>query len=205
MTPLQINTRRKSMNPIYERISPDEIFIDERELWARLGGIGALDDGKIREVVSEISSVMSASFVADELTVAVNNGSCISTDRLIIAGASFAKIAGGCHRIIAVAATLGAGVDYLIRKKSAISVAEGFIFDAVASAMVEGLVNLATVRLTLGREHTGRFSPGYGDMPLDLQGDIINLLDAGRWLGLTLSEAKMMLPQKSVTALIGIK
>ena len=71
--------------------------------------------------------------------------------------------------------------------------------------MVEGLVNLATVRLTLGREHTGRFSPGYGDMPLDLQGDIIAILEARKWLGLTLSEAKLMSPQKSVTALIGIK
>jgi hypothetical protein len=193
------------VNPIYERVSPEEIFIDERELWARLGGVGAVDDGKIKSVVAEISSAMSAAFVADELMVAVNNGACISTDRITVASANFAKIAGGCHRVIAVAATLGAGVDYLIRKKSAISVAEGFIFDAVASAMVEGLVNLATVRLTLGREHTGRFSPGYGDMPLDIQGDIIALLDAGRRLGLTLGETKLMSPQKSVTALIGIK
>lgn len=205
MIPFANKHKEKSMNPIYERVSPEEIFIDERELWARLGGIGAVDDGKIRSVVSEISSVMSASFVADELTVAVNNGSCISTDRLTVAGSNFAKIAEGCHRIIAVAVTLGAGVDYLIRRKSVISIAEGFIFDAVASAMVEGLVNLATVRLTLGREHTGRFSPGYGDMPLDLQGDIIAILEARKWLGLTLSEAKLMSPQKSVTALIGIK
>ena len=124
------------MNPIYERVSPEEIFIDERELWARLGGVGAVDDGKIKSVVAEISSAMSAAFVADELMVAVNNGFCISTDRITVASAHFAKIAGGCHRVIAVAATLGAGVDYLIRKKSAISVAEGFIFDAGASAMV---------------------------------------------------------------------
>ncbi len=193
------------MNPIYERVSPEEIFIDERELWARLGGIGAIDDEKIRSVVAELSGVMSAAYVADELTVAVNNGSCISTDRMTIAGSAFAKIAGGCHKVVAVAATLGAGVDFLIHKKSVISAAEGFIFDAVASAMAEGLVNLANVRLTLGREHTGRFSPGYGDMPLSLQGEIITLLDAGRRLGLALGETKLMSPQKSVTALIGIK
>jgi cobalamin-dependent methionine synthase I len=42
-------------------------------------------------------------------------------------------------------------------------------------------------------------------MPLDLQGDIIAILEARKWLGLTLSEAKLMSPQKSVTALIGIK
>ena len=193
------------MNLIYERVSPEEIFIDERELWARLGGIGAIEDEKIKSVVADLTSVMSAAFVADELSVTVNNGVCVSTDRMTIAGADFAKIAGGCHRVIAVAATLGAGVDFLIRKKSAISISDGFIYDAVASAMVEGLVNLATVRQCSGREHTGRFSPGYGDMPLDLQGDIITLLDAGRRLGITLNESKLMSPSKSVTALMGIK
>ena len=193
------------MNLIYERVSPGEIFIDERELWARLGGIGALNDEKIKSTVSDLSSVMSAAFVAEELLVAVNNGACVSTDRITIAGADFAKIAGGCHRVVAVAATLGAGVDFLIRKKSAVSISDGFIYDAVASAMVEGLVNLATVRVCSGREHTGRFSPGYGDMPLDLQGDIIGLLDAGKRLGLALNESKLMSPSKSVTAFIGIK
>jgi cobalamin-dependent methionine synthase I len=71
--------------------------------------------------------------------------------------------------------------------------------------MVEGLVNLATVRTTSGKEHTGRFSPGYGDMPLDLQGVILELLEAGKRLGIALGESKLMSPSKSVTALIGIK
>ena len=193
------------MNLIYERVSPEEIFIDERELWARLGGIGALEDEKIREVIADISQVLSAAYVAEELPVLVNNGSCISTGGITIAGESFAKIAGGSSRIVAIAATLGAGVDRLIRKKSAVSVADGFVYDAIASAMVEGLINLATVRTTSGKEHTGRFSPGYGDMPLELQGDIIALLDAGKRLGITLNESKLMSPSKSVTAFIGVK
>lgn len=193
------------MNLIYEKVSPDEIFIDEREIWARLGGIGALEDDKIREIVAEISRDCSAAYVAGELPVLVNNGSCISTGGITIAGESFAKIASGSSRIIVLAATIGAGVDRLIRKKSATSVSEGFVYDAVASAMVEGLVNLATVRTTSGKEHTGRFSPGYGDMPLDLQGDIIALLDAGKRLGIMLGESKLMSPSKSVTAFIGVK
>lgn len=193
------------MSYIYEKVSPEEIFIDERELWARLGGIGAVSDEKIQAVVADISAVMNAAFVADKLSVIVNNGACVSTDRLTIAGADFAKIVGGCHSIVAMAATLGAGVDFLIRKKSAVSISEGFVFDAVASAMAEGLVNLATVRTTSGKEHTNRFSPGYGDMPLDIQGEIIELLDAGRKLGISLGGAKLMSPSKSVTALIGIK
>ena len=193
------------MNIIYESVSPTEIFIDERELWARLGGIGAVGDDKIQTVVAEISKVTSAAYSACELSVTINNGSCICTDGLTIAGESFAKIAGASRRILVLGATLGAGVDRLIRRVSAMSVAEGFIYDAVASAMVEGLVDLAMIRTTSGKEHTHRFSPGYGDMPLELQGDIIALLDAGKRMGIALNESGLMSPSKSVTAFVGIK
>ena len=50
------------MNLIYEKVSPREIFIDERELWARLGGIGAVSDEKIQAVVSEISAADAVGF-----------------------------------------------------------------------------------------------------------------------------------------------
>ena len=112
---------------------------------------------------------------------------------------------GNCRSILLLGATMGVGVDRLIHKKSSTSVSEGYIFDAVASAMAEGLINLAEVKRTSGKEHTKRFSPGYGDMPLDMQDDIVDLLDAGRLLGLTLTESKLMAPSKSITALVGIK
>lgn len=192
------------MNLVLERISPEDIPVDFREIWARLGGIGSVSEEKIRAVIAEIGAEASPAFLADDISVRVNNGICISADELMIASADFAKIAGGCSRVMMIAATLGAGVDRLIHKKSALSVAEGFIFDAVASAMAEGLVDLAEIRSTSGYEHTKRFSPGYGDMPLSLQGEIIRLLD-GRRLGITLSESGMMIPRKTVTALIGMK
>ena len=192
------------MDLVLERISPEDIPVDLREVWARLGGIGAVSEEKIREVIAEIGAVATPAFLADDKTVRVNNGICLSTDDLMIASADFAKLTGGCSRVMMIAATLGAGVDRLIHKKSAISVAEGFVYDGIASAMVEGLVDLAEIRSTSGYEHTKRFSPGYGDMPLELQGEIIGLLD-GRRLGITLSDSGMMIPRKTVTALIGMK
>ena len=192
------------MNLNLDRISPEAIPIDFREVWARLGGIGAISEEKIRAVVAEIGAVASPAFLADDIWVRVNNGICLSTDEMMIASADFAKVVSGCSRVMVIAATLGAGVDRLIYKKSAISVAEGFIYDAVDSAMAEGLVDLAEIRSTSGYEHTKRFSPGYGDMPLSLQGEIIRLL-GGQRLGITISDSGMMLPRKTVTALIGIK
>lgn len=193
------------MNIIYEKVSAQDIYVDEREIWARLGGIGALDRGRIDGVIKEIASIATPAFVFCELSVRVNNAKCVYTDEISIVGEGFAKMVNNCPKIIVMCATIGAGVDRLIRKKSSLSVSDGFIFDAVASAMVEGLVNLAEVKCTTGREHTNRFSPGYGDMPIDTQVDIINLLDTNRRLGLTLTESNLMTPTKSVTAIIGVK
>jgi cobalamin-dependent methionine synthase I len=50
-----------------------------------------------------------------------------------------------------------------------------------------------------------RFSPGYGDLSLSVQSDLLNVLDARRNIGLTLSDSLMMIPQKSVTAIVGLK
>ena len=49
-----------------------------------------------------------------------------------------------------------------------------------------------------------RFSPGYGDLPIEVQKDFLPLLDAERRLGITLSESCLMAPSKSVTAIIGV-
>lgn len=193
------------MKKSFERIFPDDLVIDWREVWARLGGAGALSQEKIEETRRELMAVATPAFAARELPILVNNGECISAGELIIASRDFAKTVSGHRSILVIGATLGAGVDRLIHKKSAISMAEGFIYDAVASAMAESLIILAEERAVEKREHSGRFSPGYGDMPLDLQEKIIPLVDGGRLLGIALNESKLMSPSKSVTALIGVK
>ena len=49
-----------------------------------------------------------------------------------------------------------------------------------------------------------RFSPGYGDLGLEMQKDIFAVLDCPRKIGLSLNESLLMSPSKSVTAIIGI-
>ena len=51
---------------------------------------------------------------------------------------------------------------------------------------------------------TDRFSPGYGDMPLAQSGQICEVLNAGRSIGLTVSQSGILMPRKSVTAVLGI-
>ena len=50
-----------------------------------------------------------------------------------------------------------------------------------------------------------RFSPGYGDIPLEMQKTFFELLQCQKNLALTLNNSLIMSPEKSVTAFIGIK
>ena len=50
-----------------------------------------------------------------------------------------------------------------------------------------------------------RYSPGYGDVPLSVQKDICRELDCAKTVGITLTESLLMIPEKSVTAVIGIR
>ena len=50
---------------------------------------------------------------------------------------------------------------------------------------------------------TGRFAPGYGDLSITIQKDFLFAVDAPRKIGLTVSAGGILLPQKSVTAILG--
>ena len=49
-----------------------------------------------------------------------------------------------------------------------------------------------------------RFSPGYGDFSITYQKELLQVLDAAKKIGLTMTESYMLTPVKSVTAVIGI-
>ena len=125
----------------------------------------------------------------------------------ILVGEDIKRHVEGCTDIILFAATLGVGVDSLIRRESALSAAGALAADAAASACIEGFCRAADRELQRrfeGKYLTWRYSPGYGDMPLAVQKEIITVLDAEKRLGLTLTESLAMIPMKSVTAVIGV-
>ena len=81
------------------------------------------------------------------------------------------------------------------------------ILDACGSAYVEAGCDEAERELASrlpGMYLTDRFSPGYGDLPLDVQRALGNALNMEKLLGLHVTESLMLNPVKSVTAVIGI-
>ncbi len=111
----------------------------------------------------------------------------------------------GCKRFILFAATIGLEIDRLISLYGKISPAKGHMLQAIGAERIEGLCNSFNQYITEEYGYTKpRFSPGYGDLPLELQKDFFRVLEPSRRIGLTLNESMLMTPSKSVTAIIGI-
>ena len=106
------------------------------------------------------------------------------------------------------AVTLGPEVDRQIPLLSRDDMSGAVLCDACASVWADSLCDGLEREIERGLEDgeflTLRFSPGYGDVPMSATADLLRLLDAGRGIGVTLSQKGMMIPVKSVTALIGI-
>ena len=115
----------------------------------------------------------------------------------------------GCTRLILLAATLGISADRLIMKAEIGNLPDALIMDACGSTLIEKYCRelesgLRSSCKRKGRFLTGRFSPGYGDLPLEVQPEMLEVLDARRRIGLTVVESGIMLPRKSMTAVLGI-
>ena len=112
-----------------------------------------------------------------------------------------------CDRAALLAVTLGEGAERLLRREALRDMTRAAVLDAAASALVEEGCDRAEKEIAAalpGKYLTDRFSPGYGDLPLTVQPCLLNTLDAGKRLGITLTDSLLMNPTKSVTAVIGI-
>ena len=110
-----------------------------------------------------------------------------------------------CKEVIVFAATIGLEIDRLIRRYTNLSPAKALFFQAIGAERIESLCDTFCDELKgEGLQLRPRFSPGYGDLPLEMQKDVFRVLDCPRKIGLTLNESLLMSPSKSVTAIIGI-
>ena len=122
-------------------------------------------------------------------------------------GQDIKKHLAGCQRAAVLCATLGAGVDRLLRVSQIADMSRAVVLNSLAAAAIEQVCDEAE-RLIAERVSepyfTFRFSPGYGDYPLETQKQLLRLLDAPRKIGLSLNDSLLLTPVKSVTAVIGL-
>ncbi|MBE6529199.1 MAG: hypothetical protein E7680_01180 [Ruminococcaceae bacterium] len=160
-------------------------------------GIDALLEDAIREGIPALKPKLCYSILPVEL-----KGNDVFFDALSVRSRGLATFLSGCNRAVLFAATVGTDADRLISRAGAISPVRALLLDAFFTERIEAICDRFTAQFS---ESNRRFSPGYDDLPLSFQKNMFSLLDCPRKIGLTLSESLLMIPTKSVTAIIGLR
>ena len=115
----------------------------------------------------------------------------------------------GCEKVIALSATVGEDIEEdITRRFSSGEYSSAVLMDAAATAAVEQLADGMEKAISPKMAAQGfllkwRFSPGYGDWPLEQQPELIRLAKAEQ-IGVSLTTSMMLTPRKSITAIIGL-
>lgn len=194
-------------NPVILRTSSSEEILPDKKMALRFMGCKELSDS-LEEVyeksLQEYKKAAVFKAVYRETSVTFFGEKGIRFDFGEIESADLRKNLEGCSSAFIFAATSGSGVDRLILKHTKLSPACVMVTDCIASSGIEVFCDLINNEMRNGRKLKPRYSPGYGDVSLTCQSDILSFLDAYRKIGLTLTETYLMTPIKSVTAIVGI-
>lgn len=112
----------------------------------------------------------------------------------------------GCRKTVLFGATVGMELDRLIAKYSRVSLADAVMLQAIGAERIEALCDMFCQGFENenGVKLRPRFSPGYGDLHIETQRQIFDILGCQKNIGLYLNESMLMLPTKSVTAFAGV-
>lgn len=186
--------------------------IDLKELCRYLGYGKAEPDERtkaaIRAVIDEYIPCVRERYVTLEVPMTVSENG-VTLPGAFLASKSLARTLDGCETAVLMAATLGAECDRLMMRYESSDMAKAAIAQACGACAIEALCDRicadikknAALRALYPRR---RYSPGYGDLPLETQKFFIDVLGTQKKIGLTLTDSLMMVPTKSVTAIVGL-
>ncbi len=157
----------------------------------------------IKDCYAELEGKLTYRLCYRKLELKIRDGVC-DFGLFEVRSQNLAKALEGCESAIIFAATLGVDTDRLIAKYNRISPAKALIMQALGAERVEALCDCFCQKIAEEQGTKPRFSPGYGDLPLEVQRDVFAVLECEKHIGLTLNDSLLMSPSKSVTAFVGI-
>lgn len=175
-------------------------------------GVKEDPDGSLKREMTEVADLLTRTvqprYVYRVFPIAREpEGIVLQGGGIVLIGSTAGRMLEQCDQAVLLLCTLGAGFETLLRSVQARDMAKAVMLDACGSAYVEAGCDEAERELASRfpeRYLTDRFSPGYGDLPLDLQSPICAVLDGARRLGVQVTKSLLMNPSKSVTAVIGL-
>ncbi len=186
------------------------MIIDVSEALRYLGATKA--DGETMQAVEQAAAELEARLVPRYVykishAEQTENGVHLPEAGLLLPGKLAQNMLQACNRAVLLCCTLGAEFDRMLCMAQARDMAKAAILNACGSAYVEAGCEEAEKEIAARYPDmylTDRFSPGYGDLPLSVQPDFLAAVDAGKRLGVVVTDTCLMLPAKSVTAIIGL-
>lgn len=159
----------------------------------------------LRACVEEVREKISYKICYRELPLTIIGENC-DFGSFTLQSKNLAQNLQGCKTVIIFAATLGVEIDRRIAKYGRISPSRALMLQAIGAERIEALCD-AFCEDIIREKHMKtkpRFSPGYGDLPLEVQKEFFKLLDCSKQIGLSLNDSLLMSPSKSVTAFLGL-
>ena len=164
--------------------------------------------GLMEKAADEMAAIMKPQAVFEFFVLTVGLESELSFADVSLHSRDLSRNLAGCSKVALLAATLGPQVDALIRRHNSTDPVYASILQATGPMYIEELVDLVNeeikkIAASQGLKTKPRYSPGYGDVSLEVQKDFFRLLPCTR-IGLTLMDTLIMAPEKSVTAFVGL-
>lgn len=188
------------------------MIINSHEVERYLGYKGTKPTEEVAKIIENIShellNTASPKYVYDILPLSLKDGH-IKFGTIDTKSNALYKNLYGCEQVVVFAATLGSSVDMLITKYSYLDITRAVILQACATAMIEEYCDdrQKEIETLLEKQKLylrPRFSPGYGDFNIKNQKNFINILQCSKRIGLSLTNSLMLVPTKSVTAVMGV-
>ncbi|MGL5574072.1 MAG: vitamin B12 dependent-methionine synthase activation domain-containing protein, partial [Sarcina sp.] len=191
------------------------IIIDRDEVLRYLGykgqevdeALSNLLDESIKEVKEKvIPKILFETYEIERKNDVIN----IIGTKLKLIGKDIASCLENCDKVVLMAVTLGNEIEKMIRLTQRRDMTKTVILDSIATTYVEAVCDKIEDEIYEdckkdGKSLSFRYSPGYGDLPLRVQGEFLDTLNARRLIGLNLTDTNLLIPRKSVTAILGIK
>ena len=149
-------------------------------------------------------------FIYNIFTTENNSGIFLKNTNLTLKGKDITRHLEKSEKCAVLCATLGIEIEMRINYYSKTELLKSVILDACASTLIEALCDRAEDSIKKEAEKDGffitsRYSPGYGDFDISIQKELLNLIEAPKRIGVTVTDSFIMLPRKSVSAVIGFQ
>lgn len=191
----------------------NDVIINETLRYLGCGGTSAADERTLalaRECAGQLAGRCRPRHISRRVSVISAEGNRIELEGgFVWESESLARALGGCSEIVVFGATLGIEADMFIKRQASRDITGGAVTSAAATALIEEYCDIACEALGAELQEQGhtlgeRFSPGYGDFALEHQRDLFALLNCSKAIGLTLTDELIMVPTKSVTAVMAL-